>query len=171
MKHKSSKSSENQEPEIRLTSKKNEMVSYDSIKFRGAQSLEQNMKDFNEKLEAGNAYVEEQCQSEIEELKAAQEKFEKKLKKVMKSEKMQKLEGEMEDANARASSSMRSVQREFQRMHDEIEDSNLSISEKQTKLKALHGAALQQYNEVANKYPAALKAQMLSQISNVGLLM
>ena len=77
----------------------------------------------------------------------------------------------MEDANIQASASMRTVQREFQRMHNEIEDSNLSNSDKQIKIKALHRAASQQYNEVANKYPAALKVQMLTQISNVGLLL
>ena len=150
-----------------MTDKKKTSV----VKFRGINTVESNIALYNKKLEESEAFIKDSCESEIAELRKAQEKFRDKLQKVMKSKEVKNLHEEILDAEESVSHSFNRLQRELYKMQDDIHESDLSSEKKQNKLIALDRAVAEQYNTMVEKYPAAMRAQMLSRISNVQLLL
>lgn len=159
------KTSEKQ-PKISVIGAKNQLTTHESIT-----SFERNMEEYNNKLEKTNSYMQKECQHELEKVKKAERKLQEKIKEVMRCDKMKEMENDVYEASVKTSKSMRNIQRDLQDMHYEIEDSNLSDKEKEEKIRALNTTVAEEYQKIAQKFPAAMKAQILSQISNSGLLM
>lgn len=64
--------------------------------------------------------------------------------------------------NQAVSKEMRTMQRELHRMEDEIYDKTTDLKDRDAKLHALHKAAISHYSDLSKKYPAVMRAQMLS---------
>ena len=142
------------------------------IKFRGTTGLRQDMREYNQALEESEEYVTKQCEGELAEFKRAQKKLDEKLRSVMDSEQMQGYEKAIEKANAKATHSMKKVQREFTQMQYDIEDNDsIEANEKDRRLRMLSDAAMHEYSEMTKEFPSAMRAQMLSQLSGVRLLL
>ncbi len=147
-------------------------TSLDTVKFRGKNKLEEDFKVYNDKIEESNEFIENACKDEIDNLKKAQAKFETKLKSVMKSEHMIALEEEVEESSDKVFKSMRNMQRELTKMHQDIEDNDtLNEKKKNEQYLALNRAAAQEFARLSDKYPSAMKAQLLSNFSRGNLLM
>ena len=136
-------------------------------------SLDSDMKHYDSVLRKGESLVKSKCKSELEKLEKAQRKFEKKLQDVMKSDEMIALHDEAENASKKASLSFTKVEKEIVRQQEKIKnDMTLDSKSKKNELVALQDAAVKEYSQLAEKYPAALRAQMLTQLQthNVVLL-
>ena len=130
------------------------------------------MREHNKALEESQEYVTKQCERELTEFKRAQTKLDERLRSVMDSEQMQGYEKAIEKANAKATHSMRKVQREFTQMQYNIEDNDsIEANEKERQLHVLSDAVMHEYSEMTREFPSAMRAQMLSQLSGVKLLM
>ena len=148
------------------------LVSHQSVKFRSTTGLREDMREYNKVLEESQEYVTKQCDAELAEFKRAQRKLDEKLRSVMDSRQMQSYEKAIEKANEKATHSMRKVQREFTQMQYDIEDNDsIEAIEKDRRLRMLSDAAMHEYSEMTKDFPSAMRAQMLSQMSGVRLLM
>lgn len=117
-------------------------------------------------LKEGEAYIQSSCKNEIENLKEAEEKLQKKLNNVLKSDNMIEIEEKIDKAAYEASASMKKVQRELQSMHDAIDDDlSLDTSKRKQKHMELNKSTIDEYHKLTEKYPAAARAHLLSQVS------
>ena len=137
-------------------------------KFRGVEDLESNMEYYNRKLQESEELLKNACKEEIRELEQAQQKLQKKLNDVLKSDEMAKLEQKIDDSGQKVNSSMRKMYREIDKMHEEFEKDPDTYDKN---MMALNRAVAKEYTNLANKYPAAMKAQMLSSITGVRMIM
>ena len=140
------------------------------VGFRGKLDLEKNLKTYNDQLVKGEEYVKESCKDEIKALERAQHKLEKKLKKVMNSDTMKQIETELETSGDHVSVSMKKMSREVRKMQDDIlrlEDE----SDRNDQIVALNKAVSKEYKNLVDSYPAAMRAHMLENLSNVRFLM
>lgn len=131
-------------------------------KFRGIDDLESNMKYYNRKLQESEELLKNACKEEIQELEKAQQKLQKKLNDVLKSDEMTKLEQKIDDSGQKVDSCMRKMYNEIDKMHEEFEK-NPDTYDKN--MMALNRAVAKEYTNLANKYPAAMKAQLLSNLT------
>jgi hypothetical protein len=135
------------------------------VTFRGSSALEKLLKNYDAKIKESEAYIQDACKQELDELHAAQKRFEQKLSSVSRSGKAKEMEANIHSIGDDVDISMKKLYRELQKMGDDIEDDiTLSQDERRTKLLALNRAAASQYSSLANKYPSAMQAQMLSRI-------
>ena len=112
-----------------------------------------------------NSYIENACKDELDAMQKAQIALEKKLQDIMKDKKVRQMEDALQSQSDDVSIQMRKMQRELTRMENEIEDDiTLSDKDRQTKMHSLHKAAISQYKKISEKYPAAMKAQLLSNL-------
>ena len=123
------------------------------------------MRRYDQNITKMNDFVQSECKEQIEEMKRAQAALEKKIESVMKLDEMKAMEKNAFEASDAMNMQMRRMHREFQRMEDDIyEDTKLDTETRDLKLHTLQQAALSQYNTLSEKYPAAMRAQMLSNI-------
>ena len=153
-----------------MNTAKNTETNQSIVKFKGIDSIESNISLYNDKLKENEYLVQNACEAEIKELQKAQEKFRNKLQNTLKSKEVKKLQEEILDAEEKVSFSFNRLQREYNRMQDDIQESDSSNKTKQKQLTALNKAVAEQYHIMAEKYPAAMKAQMLLRISSSNLL-
>ena len=112
-----------------------------------------------------NSYIENACKDELDAMQKAQIALEKKLEDIMKDKKIRQMEDALQSQSDDVSIQMRKMQRELTRMENEIEDDiTLSDKDRQNKMHSLHKAAVSQYKQISEKYPAAMKAQLLSNL-------
>ena len=123
------------------------------------------MRRYDQNITKMNDFVQSECNEQIEEMKRAQAALEKKIESVMKLDEMKAMEKKAFEASDAMNMQMRRMHREFQRMEDDIyEDTKLDTETRERKLHTLQQAALSQYSTLSEKYPAAMRAQMLSNI-------
>lgn len=140
-------------------------TSSNTISYRGKEKLENYLAGYENKIADIQNHVSESCESEMKAFEEAREKLENKLKEVMKSSKMQKMEDEANEAANDVSLHMRRMQREIESMQDKIQEDNfLSNKEKQTQQFELSTMAINEIKRLHSKYPSAMKAQMMSQM-------
>lgn len=134
-------------------------------RFRGAQDLETRLARFEEQAVKNRDHVAKACEAEIAALSAAQKEFEKKLRTVLKSKEMEQMEESLSAAQDKLTQSMRGIEREMRRMSDKIED-DVTLSEKQksARLQQLQEAASAAFTKLAEKYPTAVRAQMVGRV-------
>lgn len=135
------------------------------------QELERHMKRWNERIEETHKHVLDECKDEIDALKDAQRKCQEKMDKVMRSEKIKALEQSMFEEEEKTNKYVRRVQRELDKMYDDIDfDPSLTEDEKKRQRNTLAITARDKFSELHQKYPAAMKAQMLANLSGKMLL-
>lgn len=136
-----------------------------TIEYRGKDKLENYLAGYENKISDIQNLVSKNCESEMKAFEEAREKLEKKLKQVMNSPKMQKMEDEVNEAANDVSLQMRHMQREIEAMQDKIqEDTRLSKEERQAQQFQLSSMAIDEIKRLHEKYPSAMKAQMMSQM-------
>tara|TARA_A100001015_G_scaffold278025_1_gene337821 strand:+ start:262 stop:723 length:462 start_codon:yes stop_codon:yes gene_type:complete len=137
----------------------------DIVVFRGSSKLDKLMQEYEIKINESETYIQEACKKELDDLQAAQQRFEEKIKKVTQSKKAKEIEKSMQSIGDDVDICMKKLYRELQQMGNDIEDDiTLSDNERRTKLLALNKAAVAQYSSLSKKYPSAMQAQMLSRI-------
>jgi predicted nuclease with TOPRIM domain len=136
----------------------------DTIVFRGKDDLENVMRRYDKSIQKMNKYIDEQCQNQIEALNKAQAELEAKLETVMSDTKLKEMENNAQRENDAVNKQMKYMKKEFERMEDEIENANLDSDTRNAQLLTLHKAARSHYADLSKKYPAAMKAQILSSI-------
>lgn len=145
--------------------KRTSPVVSDQIVFRGQETLEDTMRRYDQHITKMNDFVHLECKEQIEEMKRAQAALEEKMQSVMKLEEMKTMEIDALGASDAMNMQMRRMHREFQRMEDDIyENTKLDTETRELKLRTLQQAALSQYSTLSEKYPAAMRAQMLSNV-------
>ena len=132
------------------------------IVFRGKETLEDTMHRYDDCIKKVNTYVEAQCKHQIEAMQKAQTDLESKMEEVMKQQEFKNMETKTQQENQAVSKQMRTMQRELHRMEDEIYDKTTDLKDRDAKLHALHKAAISHYSDLSKKYPAVMRAQMLS---------
>ena len=147
--------------------------SSDVIKFRGgsksisSNEMETVLEKYNENLLKMNDYVEKECATEIEQLKQAQKSLQKKMKETLSHEEMQTCEKNVQETQTNLSRQMRRMHRELQDLEDNIlDDVVMSEDQKMKNLDALHQTAIQEYTRLSQKYPAAMKVQILNNMQH-----
>ena len=131
-----------------------------------SEELEKHMKKWDETIHKSQNILETECKEEIAALKEAQKKYQEKIQAVLQSEQMKKMESQLFEAEEKTNKYVRRMQREFDHMLDEVEfDKKLSQDEKNTKQAALAKTAREEFVRLNNKYPAAMKAHVLSNLS------
>ncbi len=137
----------------------------DQVVFRGQETLEDTMRRYDQSVTKMNDYVQLQCKEQIDAMKKAQIDLETKMKDVMSHKEMKVMEEDTHKNSDIMNMEMRRMQRELQRMEDDIlENTTLDSETRELKLHTLHKAAISQYGHLSNKYPAAARAYMLSNI-------
>lgn len=135
------------------------------IPFSTPQSLDDILKSYDAKLQKSDQLLKDACAKEMKELERAQSNFQKALQRAMDSEEMAELEDSIDREQARLDKTMRGMQRELHRMEDKIDtDVTLDDAERRRRHDALHRAASDELRRVSSKYPAVMRAQMLSQV-------
>lgn len=135
------------------------------------QELEHHMQLWNKRIEETNQHILHECKDEFEALKKAQRECQEKIDQVMRSEKMKTLEQSMFEEEEKTNKYVRRMQREYDKIYDDIElNPSLSQDEKRNQLNALAVSARDKFIELNEKYPAAMKAQMLANLSGKLLL-
>lgn len=128
--------------------------------------LEKHMQKWNQAIEESQNILQTECQEEIEALKKAQRKYQEKIQSVMRSQKMKDMESRLFEAEEKTNQYVRRMQREFDQMLDEVEfDPKLSKDEKNKEQAALAKTARDEFVRLNDKYPAAMKAHVLSNLS------
>ena len=141
------------------------VVKRDEVVFRGQETLEDTIKRYDEHINKMNEYVQTECKDQIAAMKKAQADLENKIKAVMTQDDMKRLEENAQREGDKMNTQMRRMQRELQRMEDDIyEDTSMDAHTREVKLNTLHKAAVSQYGRLSEKYPAAMRAQLLSNV-------
>ena len=136
-----------------------------TIHYKGKEKLENYLAGYENKISNIQTHVSESCDSEIKAFEEARDKLEKKLKVVMSSKKMQKMEDQANEAGNDVSSYMKHMQQEIESMRDKIQDDHsLSNEEKQNQGQQLRFMAIDEIKRLNDKYPSAMKAQMMAQM-------
>ena len=94
------------------------------------------------------------CEEEIKALEEAQHKLQQKLKHVMNSDTMLRLEDELHDSSHNVDVNMRSIAKEVRKLQQEFEKHPETY---ETNMMALNRAVANEYTSLADKYPAAMK--------------
>lgn len=140
----------------------------DMIVFRGTQNMEDTIKRYDESITQMNSYIENACKDELDAMQKAQIALEKKLQNIIKDKKVRQMEDMLQSQSDDVSKQMRKMQRELMKMENEIEDDiTLSEKDRQKKMHNLHKAAVSQYKRFSEKYPAAIKAQIISNLRHL----
>jgi cell fate (sporulation/competence/biofilm development) regulator YmcA (YheA/YmcA/DUF963 family) len=143
----------------------NAIVPADQIVFRGQETLEDTMRKYDQSITKMNDFVHSECNEQIEHMKRAQAALEKKIESVTRCDEMKAMEKNAQKNSDAMNTQMRRMHREFQRLEDDIyEDTTLDTETRDLKFHTLQQAALSQYGKLSEKYPAAMRAQMLSNI-------
>lgn len=133
--------------------------------FRGQETLEDTMRRYDRSISKMNEFVQSECKTQIQAMERAQADLDARLKAVMARDEMKAMEEETQQHGDKMNTQLRRMHREFQRMEDEIyDDASMDTDERHLKLRTLHQAALDQYGKLSEKYPAAMRAQVLSNI-------
>ena len=135
----------------------------DEVIFRGTDTLDDTIRRYDESITKMNDYIQSACQSELDAMKLAQTNLERKMKEVMGHKKLKTMEENAQIQGDEMNTQMRRMQRELQRMEDDIyDDRGLSERDRQQKMHSLHKAAISQYKDFSERYPSAMRAQLLS---------
>ena len=137
----------------------------DQLALPGKETLEETIRRYDRSLVEMNEYVETQCKSELEAVTKAQADLEEKLRQVMSQDKMKAMEATAEDHGDQVNVQMRRMQRQLRAMEDDIyDDQTIDTKTRDEQLHALHKTALSEYGKLSEKYPAAMRVQLLSQV-------
>lgn len=135
------------------------------LKYRGKEELEENLSKCEKNIKSMQDYVREECTKEIEAFQEAQAKLESKMSKVLKSEKMTKMEDEINDVSFRVSKSLNNVQRQIANMHDDVDHAKgMSREETERQHREIDRFASEELHRLSDAYPSAIRAQILSQL-------
>ena len=140
-------------------------TSSSTINYRGKDKLENYLFGYENKISDIQNHISDKCESEMKAFEEAKEKLEKKLKQVMNSPNMHKMEDEANKAANDVSLHMRHMQREIDSMQDKIQnDKSMPDDEKQNQQRQLSSMAMDEIKRLHKKYPSGMKAQMMSQM-------
>ena len=112
------------------------------------------------------AYVNEKCADEMDALRKAQDRLNKKIKEVTASREMETLEDAVYNSDRRVKQEMRIMQRELQDKFDAIQDDiTLDNTERESQLRKLTDRVQTEYTRLSEAYPATMRAQMLRNLA------